>query len=344
MIDSNDKRLLAEVGLSAEAIERELARKGIDVPMIDVVWESASTNRTAEEYSRTHSETAVFIADGQTAGRGRRGRNFASPHGAGIYMSILLCPRENLSDLTAVTTFTAVAVCRAIQRVCGLSADIKWVNDVYYGGKKLGGILTEGALAEDMKTARYVIVGIGLNVLRADMPEELRDIALSIEEASDRACDRNLLIAEIIAEFIVNKDGEKDADTTAVTTEDDSDVVIPEGDSVFKTDDFEIIYTSTEYKGESIMLIRLSTVKLSDKQLSCWIDKIEVDGTALEGKNDYLIATLDTKVVNGTVIITSSDFAEDVDLKAISEVKLHLTVTDKNDPKYSESSTITVTI
>ena len=117
-------------------------------------------------------------------------------------MSILLCPNESLSDLTAVTTFTAVAVCRAIERVCGLSADIKWVNDIYYKGKKLGGILTEGALAEDMRTARYVIVGIGLNVLRADMPEELRDIALSIEEASGVACDRNLLIAEIVAEFI----------------------------------------------------------------------------------------------------------------------------------------------
>ena len=202
MMDNKDKSLLDEVGLSAEAIENDLAQKGISIPHIDVIWESASTNRTAEEYSRTHGETAVFIADGQTAGRGRRGRSFASPHGAGIYMSILLCPNESLSDLTAVTTFTAVAVCRAIERVCGLSADIKWVNDVYYKGKKLGGILTEGALAEDMRTARYVIVGIGLNVLRADMPEELRDIALSIEEASGVACDRNLLIAEIIAEFI----------------------------------------------------------------------------------------------------------------------------------------------
>ena len=202
MMDSNDKRLLDEVGLSAEAIENELAKKGISIPHIDVVWESASTNRTAEEYSRTHSETAVFIADGQTAGRGRRGRSFASPHGAGIYMSILICPKENLSDLTAVTTFTAVAVCRAIERVCGLSADIKWVNDVYYGGKKLGGILTEGALSEDMRTAKYVIVGIGLNVRRTDMPEELRDIALSIEEACGKVCDRNLLIAEIISEFM----------------------------------------------------------------------------------------------------------------------------------------------
>ena len=93
MMDNKDKRLLEEAGLSAEAIERDLAKKGISIPHIDVVWESASTNRTAEEYSRTHSETAVFIADGQTAGRGRRGRSFASTSGAGIYLSYLLPQR-----------------------------------------------------------------------------------------------------------------------------------------------------------------------------------------------------------------------------------------------------------
>ena len=202
MSDERERRLLSEVGLSLDLIEGELCKRDVDVPKIKLVWESESTNKDALEYSREHSEAAVFIADGQRAGRGRRGRSFASPHGAGIYMSILLRPSESLGDLTAVTTFTAVAVCRAIERVCGLSADIKWVNDVYYGGKKLGGILTEGALSEDMRTAKYVIVGIGLNVRRTDMPEELRDIALSIEEACGKVCDRNLLIAEIISEFM----------------------------------------------------------------------------------------------------------------------------------------------
>ena len=197
-----EKRRLCEVGLSAEVIERELNERGIPIPRINIAWESESTNNDAREYCEEHRDTAVFIADGQTAGRGRRGRSFASPHGAGIYMSILFCPDGSLCDLTAVTTFTAVAVCRAIERVSGLCADIKWVNDIYYKGKKLGGILTEGALAEDMKSAKYVVVGIGLNVLRAQMPEELSDIALSIEEACGKVCDRNLLISEIISEFM----------------------------------------------------------------------------------------------------------------------------------------------
>ena len=202
MTNDREKMLLCEVGLSAEAIERELSKKGIKIPKINLVWESESTNKDAREYCEKQGDTAVFIANGQTSGRGRRGRSFASPHGAGIYMSIALCPKGSLADLTAVTTFTAVAVCRAIERVAGLSADIKWVNDIYYKGKKLGGILTEGALSEDMMTARYVVVGIGLNVLKAELPDELRDIALSIEEASGVVCDRNILIAEIITEFI----------------------------------------------------------------------------------------------------------------------------------------------
>ena len=104
--------------------------------------------------------------------------------------------------MTAVTTFTAVAVCRAIERVTGLSLDVKWVNDIYFKGKKLGGILTEGALSSDMKTAKYVIIGIGLNVLETEFPEEIRDIATTLEAATGKKYDRNILAAEIIKELI----------------------------------------------------------------------------------------------------------------------------------------------
>jgi BirA family biotin operon repressor/biotin-[acetyl-CoA-carboxylase] ligase len=163
--------------------------------------EIGSTN----DYLKTERDLpdgTVVTAEAQSAGRGRRGRSFESAAGVGIYLSALLKPALSPDRLMPLTGLAAVAAVNAIERVCGLSADIKWVNDVYYGGKKLGGILTEGALSEDMRTAKYVIVGIGLNVRRTDMPEELRDIALSIEEACGKACDRNLLIAEIISEFM----------------------------------------------------------------------------------------------------------------------------------------------
>lgn len=200
-----DKEILrtTESGLSASVISGALDDSCTENLHIFVSCETESTNKDAKEYYEKNGDcTAVFIADGQTGGRGRRGRSFSSARGVGIYMSLLLCPKSELCSLTSVTTFTAVAVCRAIQRVTGLSPDVKWVNDIYYKGKKLGGILTEGALSSDMRTARYVIIGIGLNVLKSDFPEEIKSIATSLETATGKRYDRNIIIAEIIREII----------------------------------------------------------------------------------------------------------------------------------------------
>lgn len=202
-ISDNELALVGKSGLSPSVIRQALAACSSAVPEIFVSYETESTNKDAKEYYEKQGDcTAVFIADGQTGGRGRRGRSFASAHGSGIYMSLLICPRGELCSLTSVTTFTAVAVCRAIERVSGLSPDVKWVNDIYYKGKKLGGILTEGALSEDMRMAKYVIIGIGLNVLETDFPEEIRSIATSLESATGKKYDRNLLATEIIKELI----------------------------------------------------------------------------------------------------------------------------------------------
>ncbi len=201
MMNSNEANRLAVAGLSPDRIKALLAERGVAWE-VQLSYESESTNKDARaHYERTGGGSAIFIADGQTSGRGRRGRSFVSPHGAGIYMSLLLTGVGELGSLASVTAFTAVAVTRAIEKVCGLRADIKWVNDICYKGKKLGGILTEGALAEDMRTASYVVVGIGVNVLHTELPEELTNVASSIEDMTDRRVDRGLLIAEIAAEF-----------------------------------------------------------------------------------------------------------------------------------------------
>ena len=201
MMNVSEEKRLAAAGLSPERIRALLAERGAKWEL-QVAYESESTNKDARaHYERRGGGSAIFIADGQTSGRGRRGRSFVSPHGTGIYMSLLLTGVGELGSLASVTAFTAVAVARAIERVCGLHADIKWVNDICYKGKKLGGILTEGALSEDMHTASYVIIGIGINVLRAELPEELADIASSIEEMTGVRADRGLLIAEIAAEL-----------------------------------------------------------------------------------------------------------------------------------------------
>lgn len=118
--------------------------------------ETDSTNRVAKELARQGAvHGTVVTALRQTAGRGRLGRSFFSPE-SGIYLSVILRPQLPPADWTLVTPMAAVAVCRAVEELCGISPRIKWVNDLYLGDKKLCGILCEGA-------GDAVIVGIGLN-------------------------------------------------------------------------------------------------------------------------------------------------------------------------------------
>ena len=122
---------------------------------------------------------AVVFARHQTGGRGRLGRTFASPDDSGIYMSIILEPADSTPVL--ITTAAAVAVCRAIERICGQQPQIKWVNDIYLNNKKVCGILAE--TVSDYKTGHitHVILGIGINCKASAIPEELREIAGAIE-------------------------------------------------------------------------------------------------------------------------------------------------------------------
>ena len=190
-----------------EKIRSILDARGLADLSVYAREETESTNKDAREhYEATGEGQALFIADGQTAGRGRLGRSFASTRGAGIYMSLLLSPRARLAELVSMTAYVAVAVCRAIERQTGLTADIKWVNDIYYKGKKLGGILTEGVLADDGVSAKYVVVGIGLNVLCTNFPEEIRGIATTLEDATGERYDRYALAGEIAAEILSSLD------------------------------------------------------------------------------------------------------------------------------------------
>ena len=103
-----------------------------------------STNRTAKLLAlEGAAHGTLVLAGGQTAGRGRLGRSFASPAGKGVYCSVVLRPPLPAANAQTATIGAAVAVCRAVQTLCGLELAIKWVNDLYYRGKKVCGILTE---------------------------------------------------------------------------------------------------------------------------------------------------------------------------------------------------------
>ncbi len=161
--------------------------------------EVTSTNTLAKEMAGQGApHGTVLIAGSQTGGRGRMGRSFSSTAGKGIYMSVILRPQCSAQQLMHLTCAVAVSICDAVEQTCGIRPSIKWINDLVLGKKKLGGILTE--LSIDRGAVQYAIVGIGLNCTQApkDFPEEIRDIALSLQSYTGNAVDIPKLTAAMI--------------------------------------------------------------------------------------------------------------------------------------------------
>lgn len=174
--------------LDSTRIKELLCRGGARVTVYDTV---DSTNNEAKRLLEQWCiGEAVIAAEEQTAGRGRQGKSFYSPSGSGLYMTLILRPEGELCDFTLMTSAAAVAVSQAIESVCGIETQIKWVNDILIGGKKVVGILTE-AVSAGGETA--VIVGIGVNITTEDFPQEIRSKAASVGEG----VSRNILAAEI---------------------------------------------------------------------------------------------------------------------------------------------------
>ena len=164
---------------------------------IEIFDEIDSTNAEARRQAeKGESAPALLIAKAQSAGRGRMGRSFYSPSETGLYMSLLL---ENcaISDFVRLTTAVSVAVVKSIKAICGVDADIKWVNDIYLDGRKICGILCESFSVSDTK--KYSVIGIGLNLYTEDFPNELQNKAASL---MPRMGDRNLFAAKITREIL----------------------------------------------------------------------------------------------------------------------------------------------
>ena len=166
-----------------------------------------STNTLAREYAKSENPSfpAVFIADGQTAGRGRRGRSFDSERGAGLYISFLFKPHGAANDAVKITLRAAVALCRALFLVTGLDAQIKWVNDILVDGKKLAGILTEGEINSNGEF-EYAVCGIGVNLNSRVFPPELSDIVTTVEDSTGKKPDREALAEALIDEFFCERE------------------------------------------------------------------------------------------------------------------------------------------
>ena len=163
-----------------------------------------STNDICKELAKAGAkEGTLILANSQTAGRGRLGRRFHSPMNDGLYMSLLLRPKEALLAPGLLTACGAVAVHQAIAKLYHVAVDIKWVNDLYFDGKKLCGILAEGQFDSQGKP-QYVVMGIGVNLHlpKEGYAEDIRQTAVSLAEACpDCTIDRNELCAEIVRQF-----------------------------------------------------------------------------------------------------------------------------------------------
>ena len=162
------------------------AYKGNGIHVYDIL---DSTNIKARELSAdAAAHGTIVIARQQTAGRGRLGRSFYSPE-EGLYMSLVIKPRFDMSRSILVTVAAAAAVAEAIDRICGQAEEtkIKWVNDVYLEDRKICGILTEGITDFESGQIESLIIGIGINTSLKGFPDELKESAGAVEGDWSRA-------------------------------------------------------------------------------------------------------------------------------------------------------------
>ena len=170
--------------LNAEKITALLCDAECAVTVYDALDSTSSECRRRLEAGEGR---CLVLAERQTAGRGRQGRDFFSPVGRGLYFSLLLSTVGGIAAADGFTAYAAVCVRRAVRECCGIDCGIKWVNDLYLGDKKVCGILTEAV-------GDALIVGIGIDILPGELPAELTDTAgaLGVD------CDRNALCAAIV--------------------------------------------------------------------------------------------------------------------------------------------------
>ena len=179
--------------LSAEGIQKYLSREAKPLPVF-YYPEIDSTNDEAKRKLANGLNGAALIVSGfQSAGRGRNGHTFYSPK-TGAYMTLVLHPEASISDTVRLTSIAAVAVVEAVEALTDKRPMIKWVNDIVLDDKKIAGILTEAITDFETGTVQNVIIGIGINMKGTDFPEELRNIAASLESAG---VTRNQIVAEI---------------------------------------------------------------------------------------------------------------------------------------------------
>ena len=186
-----------------------------------------STNKTAKEVAAVNDEGTVVVAEQQTKGRGRLGREWISPNRKGLYFSVILKPDTDPTKVAKLTLMGAAAVNRGLLDM-GMESQIKWPNDIVIKGKKVAGILTE--MNCELGTINHIVIGIGINVnqSRDEIPYELRDRATSLLIEGNRAINRKELLAAVLNrldEFYLDFMDEENTDRVLEICRDNSAVI-----------------------------------------------------------------------------------------------------------------------
>ena len=198
-----------------EALARASERLGPFGSRVSWHEETTSTNSLAAILAEGDADEGwVIAANSQSAGRGRLGRTWASPAGAGLYVSTILRPPFDVVPL--ITIAAGVAIAQGVEASSGLNACVKWPNDVYVGARKLAGILAEAGMTGP--GVEYVILGFGINLRTASYPPDVSTRATSIEQELGRPPDRGLVLAECLAALAEHYAALRRGDTHSVTS------------------------------------------------------------------------------------------------------------------------------
>ena len=186
--------------LDAKEIQEHI-NQAVDVTVLET---SDSTMKDAQlAVMEGKKSPLLIVADMQKTPRGRFNRPFFAAKQQGIYMSLLLEPKEQLQELPQYTILMAVAVAEAIDELLGVESQIKWVNDIYLNHKKVVGILSEAMTDVETNSLKYIIIGMGINFSspQENYPEELREKATSLFSDGKATTTRNQLIINIWNRF-----------------------------------------------------------------------------------------------------------------------------------------------
>lgn len=186
--------------ISGDLLLPEVIAKELKIP-VTINDKSESTQLDAKNNMEFDKQSHLYLAPSQEKAKGRFGRQFFASKQGGIYMSLHLKPNVPFEEIKPYTLMVASSIVKAISRLTGIETDIKWVNDIYYNGKKIAGILTEAISSVETGLITDVIIGVGINFYITDFPKAISQKAGSLF-SSQPTITRNELITEIWKLFL----------------------------------------------------------------------------------------------------------------------------------------------